>query len=343
MPEIDLPPLMPAYAVQRALHRNALPAHRFKTRQRSHFAVCVVLPTLLMLLVPLALPSPLPNGWLSLEAIGLWAVMWFLVGGVGVSVGLHRHFSHRAFAARPFLRGVMAAFGCMAGQGTVCYWVALHRSHHTHSDQPGDSHSPIPSAHGLSSRWAAFVQGHIGWVWRHDVPSPTRYAADLIRDPLIVRVDRLYNWIVLSGIALPGFVGVAIWGGWSGFLVGAYWGGIVRIAVGHHIIWAINSVCHFAGHRPHETGDRSANVWWLGVLSFGESWHNNHHQAPTSASFKHHWWQLDIGWTSIQLAGRLGWASNIKEHEAQSSCENQQPVLSPEATKAFDVVNLTCE
>lgn len=65
----------------------------------------------------------------------------------------------------------------------------------------------------MSNRWAAFAQGHIGWVWQHDVPSPIRYAVDLIRDPLIVRVDRLYNWIVLSGIALPGLAGLAIWGG----------------------------------------------------------------------------------------------------------------------------------
>ena len=314
MPEIDKQDPKPVNATPPASRRNsnALPAHRFKTRQRGHFAVCVVLPTLLMLLMPLGLP----DGWFSLTGIVLWAVMWFLVGGVGVSVGLHRHFSHRSFAARPFLRQIMAVLGCMAGQGPVCYWVALHRSHHTHSDQPGDSHSPIPSAHGLSSRWAAFAQGHICWVWRHDVPSPIRYAADLIRDPLVVRIDRLYNWIVLSGIALPGLAGLAIWGGWSGFLMGAYWGGIVRIAVGHHIIWAINSVCHFTGPRPHDTGDCSTNVWWLGVVSFGESWHNNHHQAPTSASFKHLWWQIDFGWVFIQLADRLGWASKVKRHQA---------------------------
>lgn len=299
-------------AKPRISYRNTLPAHRFKTRQRSHFAVCVVLPTLLALLMPFALP----DGWLSLASFGLWAVMWFLVGGIGVSVGLHRHFSHRAFAATPALRAVLAVLGCMAGQGTVSYWVALHRSHHTHSDQPGDSHSPAPKAHGMSSRWAAFVQGHISWVWRHDVPSPIRYAADLIRDSLVVRIDGLYCWIVLSGIVLPGLAGLVIWGGVGGFLIGAYWGGFVRLAVGHQIIWAINSVCHLVGQRPHETGDHSANVWWLSVLSFGESWHNNHHHSPTSASFKRRWWQSDIGWTFIRLVCRLGLVSKVKLHQS---------------------------
>ncbi len=291
--------------------RTMLPAYRFKTRQRSHFAICVVLPTLLALLVPFFLP----DGWLSLAGVGLWAAMWFLVGGVGVSVGLHRHFSHRAFVATQALRGVMAALGCMAAQGTVCYWVALHRSHHTHSDQPGDSHSPVPAAHGMSGRWAAFAQGHLGWVLCHDVPTPVRYAADLMRDPLVARIDRHYNWVVLSGIVVPGLAGIAIWGGFGGFLIGAYWGGVVRLALGHHIIWAINSVCHFAGQRPHDTGDHSTNVWWLSLLSFGESWHNNHHQAPTSASFNHRWWQIDIGWAFIRLAGCLGLASKVKRHQ----------------------------
>ena len=97
-------------------NRNTLPAYRFKTRQHGHFVICVVLPTLLTVVLPFVMPS----GWFSLAGIGLWAVMWFLVGGVGVSVGLHRHFSHRAFSAKPSLRLAMAMLGCMSGQGTVC-------------------------------------------------------------------------------------------------------------------------------------------------------------------------------------------------------------------------------
>lgn len=292
--------------------RHTLPAHRFKSRQRGHFLLCVALPTFLALVMPFALPA----GWLSVQGLLLWWVMWFLVGGVGVSVGLHRHFSHRAFAAKPVLRAAMAILGCMAGQGTVSYWVALHRSHHSHSDQPGDSHSPSPGAQGNIGKWQAFWQGHVCWVWRHDVPSPVRYAAELMRDPLIVRIDSYYWWIVASGVVLPGLAGVVLWGGASGFWIGAFWGGVFRMALGHHIIWAINSVCHFAGQRPHDTGDHSANVWWLSVLSFGESWHNNHHQAPTSANFKHRWWQSDMGWAFIRLVEYLGWVSAVRQYHA---------------------------
>lgn len=307
MPGLDAAPA-------RKQHRHTLPAHRFTRRQRSHFAACVVLPSVLAVLMPFALPT----GWLNWAGVGVWAFMWFLVGCVGVSMGLHRHFSHRAFAANGLLRTVMGVCGCMAAQGTISYWVSLHRAHHTHSDQAGDAHSPVPQTHGLSSKTLAFLQGHIGWTWRHDVPSPLRYAADLIRDPVVVRIDSLYGWIVASGVVLPGLAGVAIWGaefgGFNGFLLGAYWGGWVRLAVGHHIVWAINSVCHTAEHRSAATGDHSVNVGWLSVLSWGESWHHNHHLAATSASFKHAWWQLDVGWVVIQLAARLGWATGVKRH-----------------------------
>jgi stearoyl-CoA desaturase (Delta-9 desaturase) len=291
--------------------RHMLPAHRFKSRQRWHFLLCVALPTFLAL----TLPWFLPESWLSLKGILLWWVMWFLVGGIGVSVGLHRHFSHRAFKATPVLRSAMAILGCMACQGTVGYWVALHRSHHSHSDQPGDSHSPVPSAQGTSSEWKAFWRGHIGWVWQHDVPSPVRYAADLMRDPLIVRIDRNYWWSVAAGVVVPGLVGIWMWDGWSGFWAGAFWGGFLRIALGHHIIWAINSVCHFSGQRPYDTDDQSRNVPWLAILSFGESWHNNHHQAPTSASFKHRWWQSDFGLGFIRWVELLGLISDVKQHQ----------------------------
>lgn len=294
--------------------RHTLPAHRFKSRQRWHFMLCVALPTFFALMLPFSLPA----GLMSFKGLLLWWCMWFLVGGVGVSVGMHRYFSHRAFVAKPILRAAMAVLGCMAAQGTVSYWVALHRSHHSHSDQTGDSHSPVPAVHGGIGKWKAFWQGHIGWVWGHDVPSPVRYAADLMRDPLIVRIDSYYWWIVASGVLLPGLAGVFIWNQmpiWASFLSGAFWGGFFRIALGHHIIWAINSICHFSGQRPYSTNDHSTNAPWLAILSFGESWHNNHHQAPTSASFKHGWLQSDIGWSFIRLAARLGWVSDVKQYQ----------------------------
>lgn len=286
---------------------HVMPAAPFLPAQRRHFLLSVALPTAAMLALPWLLPV-WPDAHSAAWAAALLLGMWFLVGGIGVSVGLHRHFSHRSFEAVPALRLLLGVLGAMAAQGSVVYWVSLHRMHHAASDRPGDSHSPRDAAWPGASRWRAAWQGHIGWVLGHDVPKPTRYARELIGDPQARLLGRLYPWCVAAGLVLPALLAGAALGGWQALLFGAYWGGIVRIALGHHIIWAINSWCHLAGRRPHDTADSSTNVAWLSLLSWGESWHNNHHAQPTQAQFGRNWREPDIGWWVLRLFVALGWA-----------------------------------
>ena len=290
---------------------HTLPAAPFAGAQRKHFAAAVLLPTLLMLALPLQTGWPLLHSPLAATALALG--MWFLVGALGVSVGLHRHYSHRAFEAAPLLRAVLGVLGAMAAQGNLVYWVALHRMHHAASDQPGDPHSPQPQAWpGAPARGRAFWQGHMGWVPSHDVPKPHRYARELLADPLARRLARHYPACVALGVALPAAAGAALLlhsHGWlAGAAFGAYWGGVVRIALGHHVIWAINSWCHCGGRRPHASADHSGNVAALALVSWGESWHNNHHARPTAARFGRGWRQPDIGWWLVCGLVKLGWA-----------------------------------
>jgi stearoyl-CoA desaturase (Delta-9 desaturase) len=290
---------------------HTMPAAQFRFAQRRHFVLSVLLPTALALAAPLVLPVSLSPWHSPGLASALWLGMWFVVGGVGVSVGLHRHFSHRSFDAAPGLRALLGVCGSMAAQGPVIYWVALHRMHHAASDRPGDPHSPRASAWPGPSgqgRWRAALQGHAGWVLDHDVPKPTRYARELIGDPLVRRLAKAYPLCVAAGVVLPALVAWAAMGGWAGLLFGAYWGGVVRIALGHHVIWAINSWCHLRGTRAHDTADSSANVAWLSLVSWGESWHNNHHARPTQARFGDGIAQPDIGWWVVRAFVALGWA-----------------------------------
>lgn len=297
---------------------HTMPAAPFRRAQRLHFAGSVALPTLAMLLLPWFAPAGSSlfshAGWAVLIGLG----MWFVVGGVGVSVGLHRHFSHRAFDAPAGVRWLLGACGQMAAQGPVGYWVALHRMHHAASDRAGDPHSPQPAAWPASApgRWRAAWQGHLGWVLGHDVPKPTRYARELIADPVVRRLGRQYHACVAAGLVLPALLGALVLGPsqgfWFGALFGLYWGGVVRIALGHHVIWAINSWCHLAGRRPHDTPDHSTNVALLSLLSWGESWHNNHHASPTSARFGRGWTQPDIGWGVVRALEALGLARGVR-------------------------------
>jgi stearoyl-CoA desaturase (delta-9 desaturase) len=91
------------------------------------------------------------------------------------------------------------------------------------------------------------------------------------------------------------------------------WGGLVRVFLLHHVTFSINSLCHFFGRRPYDTRERSTNVWPLALLSFGESWHNNHHAFPASAFLGLRAWQLDPGAWLLRLLAAAGLARDLKQ------------------------------
>lgn len=289
--------------------RWVLTSSALAAAQRRHFLLSFVLPVVLALALPWIWPMFEHPGL----AIVSFLLMGLLAGGLGISVGFHRLFAHRAFTATQRLRLACVVAGQMAAQGPVIYWVALHRRHHVFSDLPGDPHSPnLCATPGARSRLKTFLAGHVGWAWSHPVPVPSRYVPDLLADPLMMRASRAYWWCVGLGLLMPAVLGAAWLGSLEGAAIGLYWGGVMRLVVEHQTIWAINSVCHFFGSRPHDTPDNSRNNAWLALLSFGESWHNNHHHAPTSARFGDRPWQIDIGWWIIRSLQALGQVSHVR-------------------------------
>ncbi|MEO8296756.1 MAG: acyl-CoA desaturase [Burkholderiales bacterium] len=288
--------------------RHMLRTPGLQRAQRLHVLLTVWLPLLLLVLGPLYLPKQIDVG---LAVVSFMLVTAF-VGCLGISVGFHRHFAHRAFRAAPWVRALMAVAGQMAGQGPVLYWAALHRRHHAFSDQPGDPHSPALRAHSAGvTRWQAFRHSQFTWPTHHAVPMPGRYVPDLLADPLIRRINSLYYPCMLASYALPTLMGWAWTGTVAGAIVGFYFGAVVRMVVSTQTIMSINSVCHSFGSRPFNTGDFSTNNPWLAWITFGECWHNNHHHAPTHARFGHSWLQPDPGWWTIWVMARLGLAWDV--------------------------------
>jgi stearoyl-CoA desaturase (Delta-9 desaturase) len=105
--------------------------------------------------------------------------------------------------------------------------------------------------------------------------------------------------------------GLITWSLW-GAVTALFWAGLVRVAVLHHVTWSINSICHAVGKRPFKSRDRSGNVWWLAVLSCGESWHNLHHADPTSARHGVLRGQIDSSARIIRWCELLGWATDVR-------------------------------
>jgi stearoyl-CoA desaturase (Delta-9 desaturase) len=239
--------------------------------------------------------------------IVVFAICYALTA-LGITVGFHRHLTHRAFATSRPMRGLLAICGSCAIEGPVISWVADHRKHHAFSDQEGDPHSPHHGqAGGVRGALAGLFHAHVGWLFVHDQRgSRERYAPDLVADPVIAWVDRFFVLWVTVGLLVPFFLGWIIGGTLTAALTGLLWGGLVRMLVLHHVTYSINSLCHYFGRRRFATDDESRNLAWLSVLSLGESWHHNHHAFPTSAHHGLRWWEVDISSLVIRGLARVG-------------------------------------
>jgi fatty-acid desaturase len=240
-----------------------------------------------------------------------WAIAGtYLFGGLGISVGYHRLLTHRSFACVRWLEHGLSILGVCCWQGSPMNWVAMHRMHHHHSDEPGDPHSPRHS----------FFWSHMGWFLIYDpaiynLATYDRYARDLFQDRFYKWLERPRVWktihalqwaaFLIGGGLVGGVSTASVWGAVQLGLSWLVWGVLVRTLIVWHSTWAINSVTHLWGYRNFNTDDDSRNNWVLGYLN-GEGWHNNHHAEPRSAAYGQRWWELDVYYLVIRALERVG-------------------------------------
>jgi stearoyl-CoA desaturase (delta-9 desaturase) len=251
---------------------------------------------------------------ISLLDLGLCLVMYAFTM-IGITMGYHRLFTHRSFKCVAAVRAALCIAGSMAAQGPVFLWTAYHRRHHSCSDAAGDPHSPHLGGVGLIGTIRGWWHSHVGWMLSHVPENYFKLVPDLIRDRLVVRLNRWYFVWVFAGLLLPAIAGGLISGTFFGFFSGFLWGGLVRVFLVHHSTWSINSVCHFWGSAPYQTDDESRNNLVCAALTFGEGWHNNHHAFPTSARHGLRWWQFDLIYIMIRFMEmfRLAWEVKVPD------------------------------
>ncbi len=223
----------------------------------------------------------------SWKALGVAVLLYYVTGGIGISLGYHRLLTHRSMRFPRLLEYAVTFCGALALQGGPIEWVATHRKHHAHTDRAGDPHD---THRGL--RWC-----HMEWLYRYNESRLTpeeqrRLAPDLVTDRFYVFLEKTYVfWQFALGLVL-----FAV-GGWS-WLV---WGIFVRLVLTLHVTWLVNSAAHTVGYRTYRTGDKSTNNWWVAILAWGEGWHNNHHAFPFSARHGLRWFEFDATWLTIRL------------------------------------------
>lgn len=242
-----------------------------------------------------ALAAPFTFNWGAFAAFAVFSVICTL----GITMSYHRQLSHAAFKTPKWLEYLLAYFGCLAVEGAPIGWVRMHRHHHVHSDKEHDIHSPADG----------FWWSHMGFMFDQSTTQKLT-CLDNVRD---LEQQDFYRWMdnanvyVLSSVLLPVLLLYALGG-----LPFVIWGFSLRTVYIWHVNWAVNSIGHVWGYQSYNSGDNSQNNWILGVLGFGDGFHNNHHAFPRSCRHGFEWWEFDMNWQLLQLLNSVGLAWDLQ-------------------------------
>lgn len=242
----------------------------------------------------LCLFAPSTFSW---GALGAACVLSLLTGVFGVTLSYHRNLAHKSFKLPKYLEYLFAYFALQAYQGDPIFWVSTHRYHHKVTDTDRDPHSPIEG----------FMFSHIGWLYDFNKLAQKGASYNNVCD---LTSQPYYKFLQKTMVLHASGLGMLL------YMVGGFpyivWGMGVRTVWGYHTTWAVNSICHTWGHQVWNTGDLSRNNWCLSLVTFGESWHNNHHAFEYSARHGLEWWQFDLTWYVIKILEYLGLATDVK-------------------------------
>jgi len=235
-------------------------------------------------------------------------VVMYVGRGLGITAGYHRLLAHRSFKTSRVMQFGFALAGCMAMEGGPLWWVSHHRSHHRDTETDKDIHSP---------KTQGFWKAHMGWMVTNEAFKESgANTRDLYRFPELKFLQRHYIWIVLLQIVGLYALGAGLdvvnpaWGTSGAQLV--VWGFFIGTVLLWHATFMVNSVCHTWGSRDYDTDDASTNNFFVGLVAFGEGWHNNHHQYPLSARHGLRWWQIDFTWLLLRAMSWVGLVSDLK-------------------------------
>jgi fatty-acid desaturase len=276
---------------------------RIYSRQQLNWGTTIVL----LLLHAGAVAALFRFTWTAL-AVAVF-LLW-MATGLGISMGYHRLHTHRSYKVPLWLEYFFAVCGALTLEGGPIFWVATHRLHHQKSDLPGDPHSPRDGAWWAHMGWLLF-----GETKHNDTRRMAKYAPDLAKHRFYVLLND-YHW--LPTVALAALLYAV------GGLTLVLWGVCLRVVVGLHATWLVNSATHIWGSRRFTTRDDSRNNWWVALITFGEGWHNNHHAHPSSARHGLAWYEFDVSWIQIQLLRRLGIARSIQVARLDSALAERE-------------------
>jgi len=242
----------------------------------------------------------------SWQRLLVMAVLYVVAINVGIGMCYHRLLTHRGYRVPKWLEYVMSICATLSLEGGPIFWVSTHRVHHQLSDQEGDPHTPREGGWWAHAGWILF-----GTALHAQTETLARYSPDLSRDRFYVWLSK-YHWMPLLASGLLLFGGGWLWGGLVNGIAMVLWGVLLRVTLGLHATWLVNSATHLWGSRRFETRDGSRNNWWVALFTGGEGWHNNHHAHPVSARHGFAWYEFDPNFWGIWMLSKIGLAQKIQ-------------------------------
>lgn len=235
----------------------------------------------------------------SWSAVALMFFMYWLTASIGICLGYHRYLTHRGFTLPKWLAYFVVFCGTLACQNGPIKWVGQHRIHHAGSDTIEDPHSAEKG----------FWWSHVTWMlFNHSKFDDKKILSDYTKD---FSNDKFYKFLDKYFILIQVVLGLIF------LQIGGFpwvvWGVFVRLVIAYHSTWLVNSAAHTFGYVTFPLkDDLSTNCWWVGLLAWGEGWHNNHHAFPKSARHGLRPWEIDMTWWALCFLEKLGLAKDIK-------------------------------
>lgn len=240
-------------------------------------------------------------------ASSVWHVVYGFVGGIGVTGGAHRLWTHRSYIAKLPLRILLAGLYLTAGMNTIFDWVRDHRVHHKFSDTDADPHN--------ANRGLFF--SHVGWLMQKKHPDVLRRGrevdmSDILADPVVQFQQKYFGPLLLTfSFLIPISVPCLLWGEtwWNSTFLNFF-----RWATMLNVIWSVNSFAHLYGYHPYDRKILPAENRVVSALALGEGWHNYHHTFPwdyKTAELGDY--GLNITTAFIDFFALIGWAYDLKQ------------------------------
>ena len=235
------------------------------------------------------------------QDLALNILLLFLTVGIGHSVGLHRGIIHKSYKTSKTFRKISLYLFVLTGLGSPLNWLKQHYFRDYWQNR-NDCPRYFQYKHSLFTDY--YWNLHLTFIptdlVRYQIPE------DDINDTTILWLHKTWQLHYIIFMLLLYFLV-----GFNSMVIATCLRTSI-IILGH---WYIGYASHKYGYSRHKINgaDESGyNDIFLGLISFGEGFHNNHHSYPTSAKFSSKWYEIDFGWMIAWLLKKLKIITSVK-------------------------------